>query len=173
MLKVKHTIKTGYWVWVSHRLRRGLQECTWNTITREARIVQCTKSSKHHFIHAYCMPWLSHRSKGFKNNTTVTLLERQETIADVWVLWVLRMSTMMTGNSPVTGEFPAPRPVTRGFDVFFDLRLNKRLSKQWWGCWFETPSHALWRHGNDHWTNKQSGITYEATLKTKFLSPCP
>ena len=34
------------------------------------------------------------------------------------------------GNSPVPGEFPAQRPVTRGFDVFFDLRLNKRLSKQ-------------------------------------------
>ena len=32
------------------------------------------------------------------------------------------------GNSPVTGEFPAQRPVTRRFDVFFDLRLNKRLS---------------------------------------------
>ena len=34
------------------------------------------------------------------------------------------------GNSPVTGEFPAQRPVTRSFDVFCDLRLNKRLSKQ-------------------------------------------
>ena len=33
------------------------------------------------------------------------------------------------GNSPVSGEFPAQRPVTRSFDVFFDLRLNKRLSK--------------------------------------------
>ena len=31
---------------------------------------------------------------------------------------------------PVTNEFPAQRPVTRNFDVFFDLRLNKRLSKQ-------------------------------------------
>ena len=33
------------------------------------------------------------------------------------------------GNSPMTGEFPSQRPVTRSFDVFFDLRLNKRLSK--------------------------------------------
>ena len=33
------------------------------------------------------------------------------------------------GNSPVPGEFPAQRPVPRSFDVFFDLRLNKRLSK--------------------------------------------
>ena len=52
------------------------------------------------------------------------------------------------GNSPVTGEFPAQRPVMRCFDVFFDLRPNKRLSKQSWGWWFETPSHPLWCHCN-------------------------
>ena len=53
------------------------------------------------------------------------------------------------GNSPVPGEFPAERPVTRSFDVFFDLCPNKRLSKQWWGSWFETPSSPLRRHCND------------------------
>ena len=42
-------------------------------------------------------------------------------------------------NSPVPGEFPAQRPVTRSFDIFFDLRPNKRLSKQSWGWWSETP----------------------------------
>ena len=47
-----------------------------------------------------------------------------------------------------SGEFPAQRPVTRGFDVFFDLCPNKRLNKQLWGCWFETPSSPLWRHCN-------------------------
>ena len=41
------------------------------------------------------------------------------------------------GNSPVTGEFPAQRPVTRSLDVFFDLCLNKRLSKQSWGWLFD------------------------------------
>ena len=46
------------------------------------------------------------------------------------------------------GEFPTQRPVTRSFDVFFDLRLNKRLSKQPWGWWFETLSWSLWRHWN-------------------------
>ena len=34
------------------------------------------------------------------------------------------------GNSPVPGEFLAQRPVTRSFDVYFDLSPNKRLSKQ-------------------------------------------
>ena len=52
------------------------------------------------------------------------------------------------GNSPVPGEFPAQRPVTWNFDVFFDLRPNQLLSKQSWGWWFETPSRPLWRHRN-------------------------
>ena len=58
----------------------------------------------------------------------------------------------ITGH--LCGEFtghrwiPAQRPVTRSFDVFFDLRLHIRLSKQSWGWWFETPSCPLWRHCN-------------------------
>ena len=50
------------------------------------------------------------------------------------------------GNLPVPDELPAQRPVTRSFDVFFDLRLHKRLSKQSWDWWFETPSRSLWCH---------------------------
>ena len=50
------------------------------------------------------------------------------------------------GNSPVPGEFPTQRPVTRSFDVYFDLCPNERLSKQSWGWWFETLSSPLWRH---------------------------
>ena len=57
-------------------------------------------------------------------------------------------------TGPLWGEFtgdrwiPAQRPVTRSFDVFFDLRLNERLSKQWRGWQFETPSRPLLRHCN-------------------------
>ena len=53
-------------------------------------------------------------------------------------------------TGPLCGEFTGPggfhtqRPVTRSFDVFFDLRLNKWLSKQPWGWWFETTSWSLW-----------------------------
>ena len=61
---------------------------------------------------------------------------------------IFRVTGHCAGNSPVPGEFPTQRPVTRSFDVFFHLRLNKRLSKQWWGWWFETPSRPLWRHRN-------------------------
>ena len=51
------------------------------------------------------------------------------------IAWCHQMGTfsvqlaICAGNSPVTGEFPAQTPVTQSFDVFFDLRLNKRLSK--------------------------------------------
>ena len=55
---------------------------------------------------------------------------------------------LCAGNSPVTGEFPSQRPVTRSFDAFFDLRLNKWLNQQSRGWWFETPSPSLWRHCN-------------------------
>ena len=65
------------------------------------------------------------------------------------------------GNSPVPGEFPTQRPVTRSFDVFFDLRLNKRLSKQSWGWWFETLSRPLLHHRN--------AIGSKAVIITNFL----
>ena len=42
---------------------------------------------------------------------------------------------LCAGNSPVTEEFPTQRPVTRSFYVFFDLRVDKRLSKQSRGWW--------------------------------------
>ena len=70
---------------------------------------------------------------------------------------------LCAGNSPVTGEFTTERPVTRSFDVFFDLHLNKRLSKQWWGWWFETPSCSLWRHCNDQ-------IYYEIAKRSVVIS---
>ena len=58
---------------------------------------------------------------------------------------------LCAGNSRVTGEFPSQRRVTRSFDVFFDLRLNKRLGAQWIRRWFETPLRPLWRHCNVSW----------------------
>ena len=82
---------------------------------------------------------------------------------------------LCVGNLPVSGEFPAQRPVTRSFDVFFDLRLIKRLSKHWRGWWFETLSRPLWRHCNVDtsswpyifvpvWDNQSEKIGHERTL---------
>ena len=75
-------------------------------------------------------------------------------VSDTVPWWRHQMETfsallaICAGNSLVTGQFPTQRPVTRSFDVFFDLRLNKRLSKQSSGWWFEMPSPSLWRHCN-------------------------
>ena len=82
-------------------------------------------------------------------------------------LWRHQMETfsallaLCVGNSPVTGDFPAQRPVTQSFDIFLDLRLNKRLSKQWWGWWSETPSRSLWRKCNDRSGKLDIVIEYE------------
>ena len=54
----------------------------------------------------------------------------------------------LCGEFTGPGVFPTQRPVTRSFDVSFELRLNKRLSKQPWGWWFETPPWSLWRQCN-------------------------
>ena len=43
---------------------------------------------------------------------------------------------------------PPQMSATPSFDVFLDLRLNKRLSKQSRCRWFETPPCSLWRHCN-------------------------
>ena len=56
---------------------------------------------------------------------------------------------LCAGISPVIFEFPSHRPVTWSFDAFFDLRLNKWLSKQSRIWWLETPSPQLWRHCNE------------------------
>ena len=61
---------------------------------------------------------------------------------------IFRVTGPLCGEFTGPGEFPTQRPVTRSFDVYFDLRLNKRLSKQPWGWWFETLSWSLWRHRN-------------------------
>ena len=80
--------------------------------------------------------WCNHGQK----ITTEWWRHQMETISALLALCV--------GNSPVTGEFPSQRPVTRSFDVFFDLRLNRRLSKQSRGWWFDTLLRSLWRRCN-------------------------
>ena len=62
-------------------------------------------------------------------------------------LWRHQMETLSVLLALCAG--PSKRPVTRSFNVFFDLRLNKQLSKQSRRKWFVTPSPSLWRHCND------------------------
>ena len=81
----------------------------------------------------------------------------------VWLITASKMDiSMMTSSNGnifrvtghLCGEFTAPRwiPRTKSSDAelwcFLWSRLNKRLSKQSWGWWFETLSRPLWRHSN-------------------------
>ena len=86
---------------------------------------------------------------------------------------------LCAGNSPVTGEFPTQMPLTRSFDVFSDLHLNKRLSKHSWGWWFETPSRPLWHHCNElhSMTAHASACSNESgsfvlLITRQFRNPC-
>ena len=108
------------------------QECTRcyrKTVFSLGRIsvrTRCVILTRYSGLPLYCQPsWWRHQMETFS-----------------------ALLAICAGNSPVPGEFPTQRPVTRGFDVFFDLRPNNRLSKQWWSWWFETPTCPLWRHRN-------------------------
>ena len=88
---------------------------------------------------------------------------------------------LCVGNSPVTSEFPSQEPVTRSFDVFFRLQVNKRLIKQLRRRWFETPSCSLWCNCNvvaSPWISTYNGIlrkvkySSQKSLKTNMMILC-
>ena len=92
-------------------------------------------------VAASLKPWKqSHRSGSLRNFPLAWWHHQMETFSALLAIRV--------GNSPVLSEFPAQRPVTWSFDVFFDRHLNKRLSKQSWSSWFEMLSCPLWCHCN-------------------------
>ena len=81
--------------------------------------------------------WFVHKSW----NKFAWWCHQMETFSMLLAVW--------KGNSPVTSEFPSIRPVMQSFDVFFDLCLNKRLSKQSRHQWYEMPLRcSLWCHCN-------------------------
>ena len=100
-----------------------LTQFSWNVLSTQWHRKPMQQKSR--YWHAYLRTWWHHQMETFS-----------------------ALLAICAGNSPVLGEFPAQRPVMRSFDVFFHLRLNKRLSKQSWGCWFEMLLRPLWRHCN-------------------------
>ena len=114
--------------------------------------------------------WYKSRSFEISWHLTVRrLIELWNSLGRVWSdrpWWRHQMETfsallaLCAGNSTVTGEFPSQRPVTRSFDVFFDLPMNKRLSKQPRRRWFETPSASLWGHCNDTKPSPEPMLAY-------------
>ena len=85
---------------------------------------------------------------------------------------------IFAGNSPVPGEFPTQWPVTRSFDVYFDLRPNKRLSKQSSGWWVEMlshPSRCYWRHRNEienAYTSRYGYGTFRGKSAWSYFGVC-
>ena len=77
---------------------------------------------------------------------------------------VFRVTGLLCGEFTGPGEFPSQRPVTRSFDVFFDLCQNKQVNKQSQGWWSETPSSSLWRQCNAYTFCVFSTITCFALL---------
>ena len=68
------------------------------------------------------------------NDTAIHCINFQVILVQTW--WRHQMEAfsvlvaLCEGNPPITGGFPSQRPVTRSFDLFFHLHLNKRLNKQ-------------------------------------------
>ena len=104
------------------------------------------------YVHA---KWNKNKTDEWQLENDLEYLRSQNPIkCDGVPSWRHQMETfsallaIYAGNSPVPGDFPAQRPVTRSFDVFFDLRLNNQLSEQSWGWRFKTLSCPLLRHSN-------------------------
>ena len=111
----------------------------------------CVASMFHQCV--YCLmesPPIFVRSFSFSNTWFKRFLKRSTSFSMMTSSNgnIFRVTGPLCGEFTGSSEFPAQRPVTRSFDVFFDLRLNKRLSKQPWGLWTETSPLSSWRHGN-------------------------
>ena len=109
------------------------------------------KSTMESMVQEKCLPWWRHHMETFS-----------------------ALLALCVGNSAVTSEFLSQRPVTRSFDVFFYLRLNKHLSKQSRRRWFETPLHLSWRHCNNsiHHQYTVNGETIRLILHRCLTMSC-
>ena len=118
------------------------------SLFEEIQILSNHKSCDNELMHTLYW-WISARQQYFRyySNGDAAVLHRyfMMTSSDENIF---RVTGPLCGEFTGPGEFPTQSPVTRSFDVFFDLRLNKPLNKQSWGWWFETLSRSLWRHRN-------------------------
>ena len=150
LLCAKHTCMAGFVTSTSQRRDLNISNDIWNLIQISLKVFIVAvrthrKVNGNYVIHNIL--------QNIHNNYPKV---REGEICDVfceyhvikWRHFPLYWSFVRGIHRWVTGGFPSPRPVTRSFDVFFDLRLNKRLSEQSRRRWFETPSRSLWRHCN-------------------------
>ena len=114
----------------------------------------------------------THAVKLYQYSAVGTVKHQNHPRHDDVIKWKhFRSTDLSCGNSAGTGEFPTQRPVTRGFDVFFDLRPNKRLSKQSWSLWFGThsPPHCDVTVMEDSGSGKQIAFMCSLFVTVKIL----
>ena len=145
-------------------VRRHYYAGIWNRIVGGCELLWCQRgAASHHLgVHHLTSVCLWPVIPTDIHDRIVVVIRAQHPVVAIYIWRAKAKIIMMTpsmeaffallaicaGTSPATGEFAAQWPVTRDFDVFFDLRLNNRLSKQSQGWLFETPSCPLWRHCN-------------------------
>ena len=96
-------------------------------------LVQCTRMLIH-ILHNFCVVQIASQLRYFSMCWSI-IYER----VVLSLLSDFMLSPSMHGDVIKWKHFPRHWPF---------VRLNKRLSKQWWGWWFETLSCPLWRHRN-------------------------
>ena len=138
---------------------------TWNDVFFNASLDK--PLSKQSIGRWFAVSWRSYNDtviyESFFLNAMRTGIREQQSLGTAMTcLQGIDMRTSSNGNisrvtGPLCGEFTGHRWIlltkdqgieTRNFDVFFDLRPNKRLCKQSRRRWFETPSRPLWRYCN-------------------------
>ena len=114
--------------------------------------------------HSLKPSWLEKRPT-YTASSISRLLAMHGTKTSAVTWWRHQMETfsallaLCAWKSPVTGEFPSQRPQWHLALVFFFIcALNKQLSKQSGGWWFETPSRSLWSHCDVRYWPNSAGI---------------
>ena len=117
---------------------------------------------------------ISERTPSCNQDLVITKTQVHQPVVSKWRHQMETFSALLvicSGNSPVSGEFPAQRPVTRGFDVFFDLHLIKLLSNHSRGWWFETLSCPLWRYRNVNFLERDVYNTQPMMIQSSIKTP--
>ena len=128
--------------------------CKWNLFTNKIQQIRRMSVRENR-----CFCWLILTCKRPRHELQRPLCACCLTGSGDWYPWwrhqmgaFSALLALCAGNSPVTGEFPSQRPVTRSFDVFSDLRLNKR--------WVNNRDAGDWRRNRVH---------YDVTVMFMFI----
>ena len=129
------------------------------------KIITTTKNNNHVQI-----------SKSKWNSSPKTKLVTSEKNRAITAIMTSSNGNIFRVTGPLCGEFTGPRwiPRAKANDAelwcFLWSVMNKRLSKQSWGWWFETPTHPLWRHRNVYWENISYSYTNTSNIQTRLNS---